>query len=192
MPDALELPGVLRAVEKLVGRERLAGFRGGVVDELVALALGHAVRRRGRLAGRRPRLVPGFAAVVGALDDLPEPTARLRRVQPVRVHGRAFQVVNLPAGEVGAADVPLLALAVRGQYERALACPHQNPYSTHPFLLTGVPEVVRWRTSRPLVVKTPRAFKLRSGAVSPNFGREGGHAAARRAGKAPTRPVRRG
>ena len=42
MPDALELPRMLRAVVPLVRRER----RGGrVVDELVALALGHAVGR---------------------------------------------------------------------------------------------------------------------------------------------------
>ena len=135
VPDALELPGVLRAVVPLVRRERLAGFRRRVVDELVALALGHAVRRRGRFAGRRPRLMPRLAAVVGALDDLPEPAARLRRVDPVGVDGRAFHVVNLPAPEEGAADVPLLALAVRRQDERALPRAHQDPYSAHRFLL---------------------------------------------------------
>ena len=79
MPDALELPGVLRAVVPLV--------RAGdaVVRELVA--------------DRLPRL----AAVVGALDHLPEPAAGLRRIQPVRVGGRALEVVDLPAREVGAA-----------------------------------------------------------------------------------------
>ena len=126
MPDALELPGMLRAVVTLVRRERLAGFRRRVVDELVALALGHAVGRRGRLAGRRARLVPGLAAVVGALDDLPEPAARLRRVDPVRIDGRALQVIDLPAAEERAADVPLLALAVGGEDERALAGADQN------------------------------------------------------------------
>ena len=84
MPDALEFPRVLRAVVPLVRRERLAGLRRRVVDELVALALGHAVGRGGRLAGRRAGLVPGFAAVVGALDDLPEPAAGLRGVDPIR------------------------------------------------------------------------------------------------------------
>ena len=67
MPDALELPGVRRAVVPLV--------RAGdaVVDELVA--------------HRLPRL----AAVVRALDHLPEPAARLRRIQPIRVSGRSLE-----------------------------------------------------------------------------------------------------
>ena len=105
MPDALELPGVRRAVVPLV--------RAGdaVVDELVA--------------DRLPRL----AAVVGALDQLPEPAAGLRRIQPIRVDGRALEVVDLPAAKVGAADVPLFALAVRCQDERALACADQYSYS---------------------------------------------------------------
>ena len=100
MPDALELPGVRRAVVPLV--------RAGdaVVHELVA--------------HRLPRL----AAVVGALDHLPEPAAGLRRIQPIRVGGRSLEVVDLPAREVGAADVPPFALAVRRQDERALCvCP---------------------------------------------------------------------
>ena len=88
---------MLRAVVPLV--------RAGdaVVDELVADRL------------------PGLAAVVGALDHLPEPAAGLRRIEPVRVNGRAFEVIDLPARKVRAADVPLLALAVRGQDERALS-----------------------------------------------------------------------
>src|SRR5262249_4587419 len=77
MPDALEFPRVLGAVVPLVRRERLAGFGRRVVDELVAFALGPALGRRGRLAGRRPGLVPGLSGVVGALDDLPEPAAGL-------------------------------------------------------------------------------------------------------------------
>ena len=135
VPDALELPRVLRAVVPLVRGERLAGLGRRVVDELVALALGHAVRRRGRLAGRRARLVPRLAAVVGALDDLPEPAAGLRRVDPVRIDGRALEVVDLPAGEVRAADVPPLSLAVRRQDERALARADQDSYPAHPLLL---------------------------------------------------------
>ena len=99
MPDSLELPGVRRAVVPLVS----AGV--AVVHELVA--------------DRLPRL----AAVVGALNHLPEPAAGLRRIQPVRVDGRALQVVDLPARKVGAADVPPLALAVRRQDERALRVP---------------------------------------------------------------------
>ena len=111
MPDALELPGVRRAVVPLV--------RAGdaVVHELVADRL------------------PGLAAVVGALDHLPEPAAGLRRVQPIRVGGRSLEVVDLPAREVRAADVPPFALAVRRQDERALARADQYPYSAHPLLL---------------------------------------------------------
>src|SRR3989454_4604626 len=76
MPDALELPGMLRAVVPLVRGEGFAGVRRRVVDELVALAGRHAVRRlRHSTPGRLPRL----AAVARALDDLSEPPARLRR-----------------------------------------------------------------------------------------------------------------
>ena len=99
MPDALELPGVRRAVVPLV--------RAGdaVVDELVA--------------HRLPRL----AAVVGALDHLPEPAAGLRRVQPVRIDGRSLEVVDLPARKVRAADVPPFALAVRLRTNAPLRVP---------------------------------------------------------------------
>ena len=114
MPDALELPGVRRAVVPLV--------RAGdaVVHELVAHRL------------------PGLAAVVGALDHLPEPAAGLRRIQPIRVGGRSFEVIDLPARKVGAADVPSLALSVRRQDERALACANQYSYSAHNLLLPSI------------------------------------------------------
>src|SRR3954447_4820712 len=107
MPDARELPGMRRAVVP----QMRAGH--AVVDELVAHRL------------------PGLAPVVGALDHLPEPAAGLRRIEAIRVGGRALEVVHLPAREVGAADVPAVALAVRRQDERALARPHQYPYSAH-------------------------------------------------------------
>src|SRR2546427_6504402 len=104
MPDSLELPGVRRAIIPLVS----AGD--AVVHELVTHGL------------------PRLATVARALDQLPEPTAGLGRVQPVRVDGRAFQMVDLPAPKVRAADIPPFALAVRGQHERALPCTHQHPY----------------------------------------------------------------
>ena len=131
VPHALELPRVLRAVVPLVRRERLAGFGRRVVDELVALALGHAVGRRRRLAGGRARLMPRFAAVVGALNDLPEPAARLRRVDAVRINGRTLQMIDLPAAEVRAVDVPLLALAVGRENERAFPRADENSYAAH-------------------------------------------------------------
>ena len=108
MPDALELPGVLRAVVPLVG----AGD--AVVGELVADRL------------------PGLAAVVGALDHLPEPAARLRRVEPVRIDRRALEVVNLPAREMRAADVPSSRLPSEVRMKRALARADQYSYPAQP------------------------------------------------------------
>src|SRR2546422_2661683 len=78
-------------------------------------------------AGRLPRL----AAVAGALDDLSEPPARLRRVQPVRIGGGSLHVIDLPAPEVRGAHVPLFSLAVPGQDERTPAGAHQNPHTPH-------------------------------------------------------------
>ena len=107
VPDARELPGMRRAVVPLVS----AGD--AVVHELV------------------PHRLPRLAAVAGALDHLPEPAAGLRRVQPIRVSRRPLEMVDLPASEVGATDVPPLALAVRRQDERALPRTNQDPYLAH-------------------------------------------------------------
>src|SRR5690242_2513906 len=134
MPDALELPGMLRAVVKLMGGERSAGFCGSVVNKFVALAFGHAARARSGFTRRRAGLDPGFAAVIGALNNLAEPAAGLRGVDAVGILGRSFHVVNLPAGEMRAVHVPLFPLAVRGQNECALACANQDSYSAHSVL----------------------------------------------------------
>ena len=125
MPDALELPGMRRAVVPLVRGSGLPVR--DAYDELVALAWGTWV-------GRPPGL-PGLAAVVRALDHLPEPAAGLRRIQPIRIGGRSLQVVNLPARKVRAADLPLFALAVRRQDERAFARADQYSYLAHAVLL---------------------------------------------------------
>src|SRR5262249_52706372 len=93
---------------------------GAVVDELVADGL------------------PRPAAVARALDLLAEPATALRRVDAIRISGRALQVVNLPAREERAADLPLPALAVGCQDERAFACTYQDPYSAHFSLLVTV------------------------------------------------------
>src|SRR5262245_913415 len=85
----------------------------------------------GRLAGRRARLVPGLAAVVGALNDLPEPAAGLRAIEAVRVGGRALEVVDLPPGEHWTIDLPLIALAVGREDERAFARPDEDSYAAH-------------------------------------------------------------
>ena len=87
MPDAFELPGMRRAVVELVRRERLAGFVGGVVNEFVALAHGHAFGRDGGQAGRGSGLEPALPAVVGALNYLSEPAAGLGGVDAVGIRG---------------------------------------------------------------------------------------------------------
>src|SRR5437899_2815186 len=107
MPDTLELPGVRRAIVPLVS----AGY--ALVHELVT------------------HWLPGLPAVVGALDQLTEPSAALRGIHPIRVSRRSFDVVHLPARKMGATDVPPFALSVRGQDERALACANQYSYSAH-------------------------------------------------------------
>src|SRR3989442_6858372 len=109
MPDVLELPGMLRAVVPLMRGEGLARLRGRVVGELVALAFREAFRGIFQHTSRR---LPRLAAVAGALDDLSEPPARLRRVQPVRIGGGSLHVVELPTREVRGAHVPLVSLAV--------------------------------------------------------------------------------
>src|SRR5580704_14968066 len=88
MPDAFEFPGMLRAIVPFVR----AGF--AVIDELIAFAVRHAVGAWLRTAAGR---LPGFAAVIGTLDDLAEPAAGLVRVNVVRMGRRAFHVINLPA-----------------------------------------------------------------------------------------------
>src|SRR5450432_1179215 len=107
MPDALELPRMLRAVVPLVRA------RDAVVDKLIA--------------DRLPRL----PAVVRALNLLPEPAAGLRRIQPVRVNRRTLHVINFPPRKVRAADFPSFAFSVRGQNERSLSCANQYPYLAH-------------------------------------------------------------
>jgi hypothetical protein len=64
--------------------------------------------------------VPRFAAVIGALDDLPEPAAGLRRVNAIRIGGRTLEVVHLPPAKLRAGDIPFLTLAVGREDERAL------------------------------------------------------------------------
>src|SRR2546422_11541683 len=109
MPDALELPGMLRAVVPLMRGEGLARLRGRVVGELVALAFREAFRGLFQHTSRR---LPRLAAVAGALDDLSEPPARLRRVQPVRIGGRSPHVITPPPRQVPAAPGPILPPSV--------------------------------------------------------------------------------
>src|SRR5205085_2097353 len=101
VPDSLEFPGVRRAIVPLMRS------RGALVGKLVS------------------DRVPGLAAIVGALDLLPEPAAALRSVNPVRIRWRSLHVVEFPATEKGTADVPFLSFAIGAQYESALARANQ-------------------------------------------------------------------
>src|ERR1700687_2868403 len=106
-----------------------------VVRELVALAFRHPVRCLRRFAGWRSGLMPRLTAVIRSLDDLTEPTAGLRCEEPVRIGRRALHVVDLPAREVRTADVPVLALPISLQYERALARAHEYSHPAHSLVL---------------------------------------------------------
>src|SRR5215217_5298857 len=134
VPHARELPRVLRAVVPLVGAGR------ALVGELVA--------------DRLPRL----AAVVGALHDLAEPAARLRRVEPVGIGRRPVEVVHLPAREVRALDVPLVAGAVGREDESALPCSYQQPNSAHAVPPCRLARDILY-DERPSPISTARAAK---------------------------------
>jgi len=112
MPDSFELPRMRLAVIPLMSSERFAGLSRSVVKKLVALAFGNPFGRRSRLAGRRSRLDPRLAAVVGALNNLPEPTAGLRRVNAARVRDRTFNVIDFPSGKIRATNVPFFPLSI--------------------------------------------------------------------------------
>src|ERR1700738_934865 len=108
VPDARELPGMLRAVVPLVGA------RAALVLELVANRL------------------PGLATIARALENLPEPAAGLGGVKAVGIRRRGVEVIDLPAREVRARDIPPFALPVRRHDEGALTSSDQQPYLAHP------------------------------------------------------------
>src|SRR5438552_15641542 len=124
MPNALELPRMLRAVVP----HMCAGD--AIVNELVAFAFGHPFRAF-QLLGTAARRFPGFAAIAGSLNDLPEPGTRLRRIDSARINRRSFHVINLPAGEMRPVHFPVFALRIRRQDEPAFSCAHQYSYSAH-------------------------------------------------------------
>src|SRR5688572_24348255 len=103
----------------LVRRERFTGSRRCVVDEFVALALGRAVRLRRRFTRWGTWLIPGLAAIVRPLNDLPKPAAGLRGIQSMGINRGTLEMVQLPPGKMRSTDFPLPALPVRCQDERA-------------------------------------------------------------------------
>src|ERR1017187_10015266 len=96
MPHPLEFPRVLGAVIPLMRGEGFAGFWRAVIDELIARALHGLGPRLYVASGRLPRL----AAVVGALDDLPEPAAALRCINTIGISRRTLEMVEFPPREM--------------------------------------------------------------------------------------------
>jgi hypothetical protein len=84
MPHALKFPRTLCAVIMLVRRKRPSGFCRCIVHEHVAFTLRHTIRPHEILRFRAWR-VPGLAAIIGPLNDLPKPAARLRGIEAVAV-----------------------------------------------------------------------------------------------------------
>src|SRR5215469_13038377 len=128
MPDSLELPWVLRAVIPLMCGQRLAGGFRGVIDEFVAIALGHGAWRRRRSCSRN---LPGLATVIGALNDLAEPATGLRGINTVGIRRRPLEVVHLPAGKEWPRNLPSLTFTVCGCDESAFARANQYTYVAH-------------------------------------------------------------
>src|SRR5271166_6055360 len=79
--------------------------------------------------------LPRETAVIGPLDQLPGPAARLRSVQPVRIHRRTLHMVDFPTSEMRPGNLPLIALSIRTQEERAFPGANQNSYFAHGSLL---------------------------------------------------------
>jgi hypothetical protein len=66
--------------------------------------------------------VPGLPTVVGALNDLSEPTTGLRGINSIRIHRRSLHVIDFPSAKMRTTNIPFLALAIGGQHERSLSC----------------------------------------------------------------------
>src|SRR5438477_12714926 len=130
MPDSLEFPRMLSSVIKLMSGKRRAGFGRSIVNEFIALTLGHAVGTCG-FAGRCSGLMPSLASIIRALDDLPKPSTGLGSINAVGIRGRTFQVIEFPACEVRPANFPFIALAISSKNECAFARTDQYSYLAH-------------------------------------------------------------
>src|SRR6266511_3806601 len=131
MPNALELPRMLRAVIPLMCA------RDTVVNKLVALTFGHSVRTFQFLRAASGR-VPFFSTVIGTLNDLAEPTAGLRCVNAARIDQRTFHVINFPSRKMRTTDFPSFTRAICCQDERSFSCTNYNSNYAHVFLLSDL------------------------------------------------------
>ena len=109
MPDALELPGMLRAVVPLVRRERLAAFP-EKYRRRTCCSRPWACRR-GAVVGS-PGGVPGWCQVLPPSSErwmtCPNQPLVCDAYSRFGSTGEPFRWIDLPAGEEGAADVPPL------------------------------------------------------------------------------------
>ena len=136
MPHTLEFPRMLRAVVPLMrGQAACRQCIRRIVNKLIALPVRHAVGSRRWFARRSARLVPGFAAIVGALDDLPEPAARLRCVNPIRINRRSLSDGKSPSRQ--SADRPRVHFCRLPSDVRTNA-PFRVPTSTRTKLIGGL------------------------------------------------------
>src|ERR1700722_8458146 len=99
MPNSLEFPGMRRAVVPLMRAWD------AIVQTFVTNRL------------------PSSPTVIGALFQLPKPSAVPRAIKPLRVSGRSVQMEYLPAAKMGATNLPLFAHCIESQNECTLARP---------------------------------------------------------------------
>src|SRR5207245_10333455 len=97
------------------------------------------------------------------LNDLPEPRARLRRVNPVRINRRPFHMINLPARKMRPVHLPILALRIRSQDECAFLCTNQYSYSAHKVFMLLLMLMLVIKTDQcpcplPLTATAPNCF----------------------------------
>ena len=83
--------------------------------------------------GFTARLFPRPATVAGTLDDLPEPVAALRCINPVRIDGGPLQMVHRPASKKRARDIPCFAFSIRSQDKCTLRRTNEYSYPAHYF-----------------------------------------------------------
>lgn len=124
MPDALELPRMLGVVVPFVSADVTA------VLEQIAVPRGHRfgiawLRYFGSWRG------PSFPAIVGSLDYLTEPVARLGGIDAIWIDWRSLEVKHFPSPKQWAFDLPVHSLSVRGQDERTFLGADENTDIAH-------------------------------------------------------------
>jgi hypothetical protein len=79
--------------------------------------------------------MPGFASIVGALDELAEPSAGLRCINTIGIGRRSLEMIELKTREVRSAHIPFITFSIGRQDKGSFVRPHQHSYFAHYFLL---------------------------------------------------------